>query len=280
MDKDKETLDPHFLLSHIGFPRSLIDYRAIYDENDPEKFAFVKLLEAINLRASEISSIQPNFPKMDLSALYCLGITIQEYVRHLRTDVLTQKRAADNKPPINDLFTPNEIQASTLEAVIQKYMPQTSTVAHVEHAPPVAARPNIDEELHPSAKRPHHQVEIKTSEKANRYDKIASDPKWTGTLVKSRRRNLKANSEQAAARRAKAEAMQKKKSEAQQALLEKQQQLQQEKELLMPRKRVRPSDDDTSHDIFDKANHNKPKKAKKAASSKKRKTASSSQKGF
>lgn len=221
---------------------------------------------------------------MDLSALYCLGITIQEYVRHLSTDVLAQKRAAENKPPINNFYTPHEMQARTLEAVIQKYKPSTNTVAHAQQAAPIAARPNIDQELHHSAKHPHHRVEIKTSEKAIRYDKIVSDPKWTGILVKSPR-DLKANSEQAAARRAKAEAIQKKKAETQQALLQKQQQLQQqqqeEKELLMPHKRVRPAENDTSYDIFDRANHSKPKKAKTSPGKKKRKTASSSsQKGF
>ncbi|KAK4516538.1 uncharacterized protein ATC70_011512 [Mucor velutinosus] len=278
MVNTRRTNDPHFLLSHIEFPQGRVDYRAIFDENDPEKFAFIKLLEAINLRASEMSALQPTFPKMDLSALYCLGITIQEYVRHLSTDVLAQKRAAENKSPINNSYTPQEIKARTLEAVIQKYKPQTSTIANAQHAPPVTARPNIDQELHHSAKHPHHQVEIKTSEKAGRYDKIASDPKWTGTLVKSPR-DLKANSEQAAARRAKAEANQKKRLEAQQAMIEREGRQQEKIELLLPRKRVRSADDDTNYDIFDKANHSKPKKAK-GSSRKKKKTAPSSQKGF
>ncbi|GAN02284.1 hypothetical protein MAM1_0019c01727 [Mucor ambiguus] len=278
MVSTRKTLDAHFLLSHIEFPQSRVDYRAIFDENDPEKFAFVKLLEAINLRASEMSRLQSTFPKMDLSALYCLGITIQEYVRHLSTNVLEQKRAAENKPSIDSFYTPLERQARTLEAVIQKYKPQTSTIAHVQHPPPVTARPNINQELHYSAKHPYHRVEIKTSKKATRYDKMISDPKWTGATVKTPR-NLKANLEQAAARRAKAEAIQKMKAVAQQALLEKQQQLQEEKELLMPRKRVRSAEDDTNHDIFDKANHKKPKKSK-ASFNKQRKTASSSQKGF
>lgn len=229
------------------------------------------------MRASEISILQPSFPKMDLSALYCLGITIQEYVRHLSTDLLAQKRAAENKPPINNFYTPQEIQARTLEAVIQKYKPQTSTIAHAQHASTITARPNIDQELHRSAKQAQHRVEIKTSEKATRYDKILADPKWTGTLVKNR--DLKANSEQAAVRRAKAEAAQKMRLEAQQALKEKEEQQQEERELLMPRKRVRSENDDTNYDMFDKANHSKPKKAK-ASSSNKKKTAASSQKGF
>ncbi|KAL7319967.1 hypothetical protein PS15m_003040 [Mucor circinelloides] len=274
----RQKYDPHFLLSHIQSPQSHVDYRAIFDENDPEKFAFIKLLEAINLRASEISALQPTFPKMDLSALYCLGITIQEYIRHLSTDVMAQKRAAENKQPINNSYTPLEIKARTLEAVIQKYKPQTNTIALAKHATQVTARPNIDQELHHSAKHVHHRVEIRTSDKATHYEKIVSDPKWTGTLVKSPR-DLKANSEQAADRRAKAEANQKKRLEAQQALIEREKRQQKEKESKMPRKRVRAEDDDTSYDIFDKANYSKPKKAK-TSSGKKKKTVSSSQKGF
>lgn len=58
---------------------------------------------------------------MDLSALYCLGITIQEYARYLGTDLLTEKRATENLPPLNTLFDQQEIASQQLTSIIETH---------------------------------------------------------------------------------------------------------------------------------------------------------------
>lgn len=65
--------------------------------------------------------IHSKFPSMDLSALYCLGITIQEYARYLGTDLLTEKRANENLAPLNTLFNQQEIDSQHLDSIIETH---------------------------------------------------------------------------------------------------------------------------------------------------------------
>ncbi|KAI8969326.1 hypothetical protein BDF20DRAFT_839259 [Mycotypha africana] len=58
-----------------------IDARALIDID--ERYPFVSLLQAINLRAENLARQDVNFPLMDISALYCIGIAVKEYVSFL-----------------------------------------------------------------------------------------------------------------------------------------------------------------------------------------------------
>lgn len=219
---------------------------------------------------------------MDLSALYCLGITIQEYVRHLSTDILTQKTASENKPSINNAYTPEEIKSRTLESVIQKFKPQKSAIIHAKDDLQVTARPNIEQELTFSSREQrasiNHQVEIQTSNKGNPYDQLFLDPEWKGAVAK-KRRDLKANSEEAAVRRTNAERLKQQRLDIRRAKEEVEaKEAKKTKLAIITHKRVR-NEDDTNYDMFDKTSRN-PKKKAKVSPAKKRKKTASSQKGF
>lgn len=216
---------------------------------------------------------------MDLSALYCLGITIQEYARHLSTDILTQKKAVENKPSIDSAYTSEEIKSRTLESIIQKFKPQKSTIIHAKDDLQVTARPNIEQELSFSSRERraniNHQVEIQTSNKGNPYDQLFLEPEWKGSVAK-KRRDLNANSEEAAARRANAELLKQQRLEIRRTKEELE--AKEAKAAIITRKRVR-NEDDTNYDVFDKTS-NKPKKKAKASPAKKKNKTASSQKGF
>lgn len=138
------------------------------------------------MRAIDIP-LQSQFPKMDLSALYCLGITIQEYARHLSTNILSQKRASENLPPLNTLFSQEELDDRSLSAIIEKYKPTTQKIQPV---PTVQPRPNIEQEMSKKVrqKKSHmdYPLTINTTKEEPYYEKMLRMPEWEGLLRKNR----------------------------------------------------------------------------------------------
>lgn len=110
---------------------------------------------------------------MDLSALYCLGVTIQEYARYLGTDLLSEKRATESLPPLNTLFDQQEIDSHQLPSII-KTNKQT---------------------------RPKHQAIVNTP--VPYYEQMLRSATWENTL--KRKRNPEADAAAAEIRRQKNE---------------------------------------------------------------------------
>jgi hypothetical protein len=132
--------------------------------------------------------MQAQYPKMDLSALYCLGITIQEYARHLSTNILTQKRSSQCLPSINTLFSAEELESKKLYNVIEKYKSKVKR-RPIQPVPTVAARPNIEQEMSKQVrqKKSHmdHSLRIKQDEETY-HEKILRKPEWQSLLKKIR----------------------------------------------------------------------------------------------
>jgi hypothetical protein len=158
------------------------------------------------MRAADLSETQSTFPRMDLTALYCLGITIQEYARYLNTDLVTQKRQLEEKPALDTLLSPEEINQQSVRALIEKYKtepvlkPKSTSVY-------VVPRPNLEDELSHAEKtkraRARHQVEVKTSNKETQYDQLMNNPEWRVSL--RAKRDIEAEAVAADKRRADAE---------------------------------------------------------------------------
>ncbi|KAI8075861.1 uncharacterized protein B0P05DRAFT_588280 [Gilbertella persicaria] len=105
--------DPVDLLSHIDVSKYK-DNRDLHED----QHVFMKLLEAINMRASHIAQTYPDFPSLDLSALYCMGIMVQEYVRYLNSDILIDKQRLENRPTLNSLLpeSPDTLKKTVMSA--------------------------------------------------------------------------------------------------------------------------------------------------------------------
>lgn len=139
------------------------------------------------MRASDLP-LQSQFPKMDLTSLYCLGITVQEYARHLATNILTQKLASENTPQLNTLFTPEEIQSRSITAAIENYKQKKP----VKHATSVVInpRPDIRQELSSHARSiKYHQNDpfhVDTVSGDTYYQKMLRSTDWENVLRKDK----------------------------------------------------------------------------------------------
>lgn len=139
------------------------------------------------MRASDLP-LQSQFPKMDLTSLYCLGITIQEYARHLSTNILTQKLASENAPQLNTLLTPEEIQSRSITAAIEHYK-QKKPVKHATTAV-INPRPDIRQELSSHARSiKYHQNDpfhVDTVNGDTYYQKMLRSTDWENVLRKDK----------------------------------------------------------------------------------------------
>lgn len=141
---------------------------------------------AINMRALDIP-LALSLPKMDLTALYCLGTAVQEYTRHLSTNIMTQKLASENQPQLNTLFTEEEINSRKLTAIIDKYKLKTPVKPL---SSTVYTRPSIQEELSYVARsKKYHQnnpfsVDVTIGD--TYYEKMLRAPDWRNVLRKNR----------------------------------------------------------------------------------------------
>lgn len=139
------------------------------------------------MRASELP-LQSQFPKMDLTALFCLGFTIQEYARYLSTNILTQKLASENSPQLNTLFTQEEIQSRTIAAAIENYK-RKIPVKHSTDAV-VDPRPDIREELSSHARsikyRQNDPFNVDTVNGDTYYQKMLRTTDWENVLRKDK----------------------------------------------------------------------------------------------
>jgi hypothetical protein len=159
------------------------------------------------MRAADISDMQRTFPRMDLSALYCLGITIQEYARYLNTDLVTQKRQLEKKPVLDTFLEPKEIQEQSASGLIEKYKAKPA-IQPKNTSIHVVPRPNLEDDFNSAEKikraRTRQQIEVKTSNKETEQDKMMKHPEWKGALTKTRR-NHEEESSEASKRRAESE---------------------------------------------------------------------------
>ncbi|KAI8373773.1 hypothetical protein BD560DRAFT_394346 [Blakeslea trispora] len=185
-------LGPKDLLQHVK-PNKIANNNALNEEHEPH--LFVKLLEAINMRASHITQVHPQFPRMDLSALYCVGMVIQEYVHHLSTDILQTKQALEARPTLSTYFSQAELEAQSIEGLLQTYRP------HRPKSSLIGIRPNLETEAGAleRKKRAHasHQTDVITSKTG--YEDLLKDPEWKGVLRK--KRDPEADAKAAAIRR-------------------------------------------------------------------------------
>ncbi|KAI8327049.1 hypothetical protein EDC96DRAFT_532999 [Choanephora cucurbitarum] len=182
-------LDSEDLLRHVK-PK---DNHILYDEHD--QHLFIKLLEAINMRATHITQIHPTFPSMDLSALYCTGIIIQEYVRYLSTDLLQQHQALENRPVLTTHFSSSELKAQSIEGILQTHKPSNRLPSH-------EIRPNLEKEAGALERKRRayasHQMDVMTCKTG--YEDLLEDPEWQGVLRK--KKLSEADAKAAALRRA------------------------------------------------------------------------------
>lgn len=106
--------------------------------------------------------VNSKLPRMDLSALYCLGATVQEYARYLGTDLLTEKRATENLEPLNTLLDQQEIESQQLLSIINAHKP---------------IRPKLHAEVN---KSPSY------------YEQMLRSPAWENTLKWKRNKEIHA----------------------------------------------------------------------------------------
>ncbi|OBZ85498.1 hypothetical protein A0J61_06455 [Choanephora cucurbitarum] len=186
-------LDSEDLLRHVKPKRTIKDNHILHDEHD--QHVFIKLLEAINMRATHITQIHPTFPSMDLSALYCTGIIIQEYVRYLSTDLLQQHQALENRPVLTTHFSQAEREAQSIQGILQTHKPSSRLQSH-------EMRPNLEKEAGALERKRRayasHQMDVMTCKTG--YEDLLEDPEWKGVLRK--KRDPEADAKAAALRRA------------------------------------------------------------------------------
>ncbi|GAA5799066.1 hypothetical protein EDC94DRAFT_651024 [Helicostylum pulchrum] len=159
------------------------------DDAEGTEYNLVKLLETINQRAANFSR-DCRLPKMKLSALYCLGVTIQEYSRYLATDILTEKRATDGLEPLTSLFGQDELNEQTIDSIIEKHKPKDDKhiPAVVENDVPAATTTTskkLTNGRNPFG--PHHKFNVTTSTNPSFYDKMLDSSDWRGVLKKKKR---------------------------------------------------------------------------------------------
>ncbi|KAI9364326.1 hypothetical protein BD770DRAFT_439990 [Pilaira anomala] len=153
-----------------------------YDDmfGDSPEFSFTKLLETINLRAVNFTK-ECDLPSMDLSALYCLGLTLQEYARYMSTDLVTEKRTLEGLDPLNSLLSKKEIQSNEISAIIERYKPKKKQI-HQQPNNKIPTRMPIEQEF--KLKDIHHKFRLETGQ--SYYEDILNSNDWRHTLRKKR----------------------------------------------------------------------------------------------
>lgn len=235
------------------------------------------------MRAADLSETQRTFPRMDLTALYCLGITIQEYTRYLNMDIVTAKRQLEKKPALHTYLSPEEINGQSTSVLIEKFK-KTPTLQPKSTSIQVVPRPNLEDDLNYAERtkraRTRHRIEVRTSNKETHDDKMRTDPEWRGA-VRFNKRTREAESIAAKQRRIEAEKEKKRiAAHRKQEQLERQQQLEHQRKTQLenmpspsPKKKYRrtiPSEGPV--DMFDSSSQMSSKKP----ATRKRKTTSSS----
>ncbi|KAG2234305.1 hypothetical protein INT48_000755 [Thamnidium elegans] len=144
--------------------------------------------KTINERAVNFSR-DCQLPKMNLSALYCLGVTIQEYSRYLATDILTEKRVTDGLKPLNSLFSQDELDEQNLDSIIEKYKPDDDVPAVVDDddTPAATTHEKLTDMNGPYSFRNYHKFNVATSTNQSFYDKMLNSSDWRNVLKKKRR---------------------------------------------------------------------------------------------
>ncbi|GAA5811099.1 hypothetical protein MFLAVUS_004528 [Mucor flavus] len=152
------------------------------------EYNLVRLLESINERAGNFSK-DCQLPKMKLSALYCLGVTIQEYSRYLATDIVTEKRATEGLEPLTSLFSPDERNEQKLDSLVEKYKPKDipAVVVDTEDRVPKKASKKLTNVNGPYSFRTHHKFNVATSTQPSFYDKMLDSSDWRNVLKKKQR---------------------------------------------------------------------------------------------
>lgn len=118
---------------------------------------------------------------MDLSALYCLGLTLQEYARYMSTDLVTEKRTLEGLEPLNSLLTKKEIESNQISALIERYKPKKKQI-HQQSDNKIPTRMPIEQEF--KLKDTHHTFKLETGQ--SYYEDILNSNDWRHTLRKKR----------------------------------------------------------------------------------------------
>ncbi|KAI9486511.1 MAG: hypothetical protein EXX96DRAFT_549330, partial [Benjaminiella poitrasii] len=164
--------------------------------NDDEKqrknqIRFMNLLESLRIKAANLTRTQSNFPKIDLTAIYCLGVAVQEYIHFQNMSLVDEKRALENEPPLATLFTKEELKSHQLRSVLKRYH---SSLLNVQSDPKtdfeVTARPKLEEEVAPKARvkkmRMKHKVNVKTLKDDSEFERLVKTPEWNAFAKKRR----------------------------------------------------------------------------------------------
>lgn len=205
-------------------------------------------MESINERAGNFSK-DCQLPKMKLSALYCLGVTIQEYSRYLATDIVTEKRAIEGLEPLTSLFSPDERNQQKLDSHVEKYKPKDipAVVVDKEDHVPSKASKKLTNVNGPYSFRKQHKFNVVTSTQPSFYDKMLDSTDWRSAL-KKKKRNPEAE-EKAAEKRREKNKLLAQKIAAERVLQQEQKKHEQSLRKLQNNQYHQPLSEQTKHDV-------------------------------
>ncbi|KAI7906898.1 uncharacterized protein BX663DRAFT_494123 [Cokeromyces recurvatus] len=165
--------------THSNFPQTIISN---HDAWRNDQICFINLLESLRIKAANLLRRQSNFPDIDLSAIYCLGIAVQEYVRYQNLNIIDEKRALENEPSLSTLFTEKDLKSQSLRSILKKYHSILTVKPDPDADFEVSPRPRLEEEVTPivrTKKRKYrHEVNVKTSKNGSEFEKLLKTPEW------------------------------------------------------------------------------------------------------